>query len=103
MAAAKRLLDCLAFDPQTCGRARPVAARGARGDQARPNGGPSLYRPRAVHDDGRVFFNAADSLVPADSNGNGDVYQYEPTGTGELQPPPRPTPAPPSCPAAASR
>src|SRR5207344_3091442 len=45
--------------------------------------GPSLYRPRAVHEDGRLFFNAADSLVAADSNGNWDVYQYEPTGVGD--------------------
>jgi DNA-binding beta-propeller fold protein YncE len=43
----------------------------------------SLYRPRAVHDNGRLFFNAADSLVPADSNGQWDVYQYEPTGLGD--------------------
>jgi hypothetical protein len=44
---------------------------------------PPLHRPRAVHDNGRLFFNAADALVPADSNGNWDVYQYEPTGTGD--------------------
>ena len=45
-------------------------------------GGVSLYRPRYIHNDGRVFFNAADSLVAADSNGDGDVYEYEPTGVG---------------------
>jgi hypothetical protein len=45
--------------------------------------GVSLYHPRVVHDNGRVFFNAVDSLVPADSNGQWDVYQYEPTGTGD--------------------
>jgi len=45
-------------------------------------GGISLYRPRAVLDNGRVLFNAVDSLVPADSNGQWDVYQYEPTGAG---------------------
>jgi hypothetical protein len=44
--------------------------------------GASLYRPRAVLDNGRVFFNAADALVPADSNGQWDVYQYESTGVG---------------------
>jgi NHL repeat len=43
----------------------------------------SLYRPRAVLDNGRVFFNAIDSLAPADSNGQWDVYQYEPTGVGD--------------------
>jgi DNA-binding beta-propeller fold protein YncE len=42
----------------------------------------SLYRPRAVQDNGRVFFNAFDSLVPADSNEQWDVYQHEPTGLG---------------------
>ena len=48
--------------------------------------GGAGYRPRAMHDDGRVFFNAADSLVPADSNGNWDVYQYEPTELGSCSP-----------------
>jgi hypothetical protein len=43
----------------------------------------SLYRPRAVLDNGRVFFNASDSLAPADSNGQWDVYQYESTGVGD--------------------
>ena len=42
----------------------------------------SLYRARATLDNGRVFFNAYDSLVPADSNGEWDVYQWEPTGVG---------------------
>ncbi|HET7418319.1 MAG TPA: NHL repeat-containing protein [Solirubrobacterales bacterium] len=45
--------------------------------------GLSFYRPRAVLDNGRVFFNAIDSLVPADSNGQWDVYQFEPTGVGD--------------------
>jgi len=41
-----------------------------------------LYRTRAVHDNGRVYFNAIDALVPADSNGEWDVYQHEPNGVG---------------------
>jgi len=45
--------------------------------------GPTLTRPRSVSDAGRVFFNAFDSLVPADSNGEWDVYQYEPSGVGD--------------------
>ena len=44
--------------------------------------GVTVYRPRAVLDNGRIFFNADDSLVPADSNGQWDVYEYEPTGVG---------------------
>ena len=46
----------------------------------------SLYRPRTVLDDGRVFFNAAVPLVAADSNGDGDVYEYEPSGAGSCSP-----------------
>jgi hypothetical protein len=42
----------------------------------------SLYRPRATLDNGRVFFNSFDSLVPVDSNGEWDVYQWEPSGAG---------------------
>lgn len=45
-----------------------------------------LYRPRAILDNGRVFFNSVDSLVPGDSNGQWDVYEYEPTGTGSCTP-----------------
>lgn len=45
-------------------------------------GGPTTYRARTALDNGRVFFNAFDSLVPADSNGEWDVYQWEPTGVG---------------------
>jgi hypothetical protein len=47
------------------------------------NQGLSIYRPRAVLDNGRVFFNASDSLVPGDSNAQWDVYQYENTGVGD--------------------
>lgn len=54
---------------------------------ATPSAGSSLlryplYRPRSMLDNGRVFFNSADSLVSGDSNGEWDVYQYEPTGVG---------------------
>lgn len=47
--------------------------------------GISLYRPRAVLDNGRVFFNAIDALVPADSNNEWDVYQFEPVGVGSCK------------------
>jgi hypothetical protein len=44
--------------------------------------GRSFYHPRTVLDNGRVFFNSVDALVPADSNGSWDVYQYQPVGVG---------------------
>jgi hypothetical protein len=39
-----------------------------------------LYQPRYLSDSGRLFFDSADSLVPADVNGVYDVYEYEPAG-----------------------
>ncbi|HXS45875.1 MAG TPA: hypothetical protein VN756_00250, partial [Solirubrobacterales bacterium] len=74
--------DRAAFDPLGLWAGRALAAVLPEATKTSLVG-PSLYRPRAVHDNGRLFFNAADSLVPSDSNGNWDVYQYEPTGMGD--------------------
>jgi len=67
---------------------RPI---GASLPEAAVSAGPQaghypVYRPRAVHDNGRVLFNAVGGLVPADSNGEWDVYQYEPSGVGGCGP-----------------
>ncbi len=72
-------------DPWNLWAGRPVAAAlpEATSTTSLNGGGVSLYRPRVVLDNGRVFFNAIDSLAPADSNGQWDVYQYEPTGVGD--------------------
>jgi DNA-binding beta-propeller fold protein YncE len=40
------------------------------------------YQSRFLSNSGRLFFNAAEGLVPGDSNGVEDVYQYEPPGVG---------------------
>jgi DNA-binding beta-propeller fold protein YncE len=40
------------------------------------------YQTRNLSDEGRLFFNADDALVPLDTNANEDVYQYEPAGVG---------------------
>jgi DNA-binding beta-propeller fold protein YncE len=69
------------FDPQLLWKGQAVAAVVPEATEIQDLG-PSLYAPRYLQDDGRLFFNAADSLVPADSNGDGDVYEYESTGTG---------------------
>jgi hypothetical protein len=37
----------------------------------------AIYQSRYLSDSGRLFFNAADSLVPSDQNGTFDVYQFE--------------------------
>jgi hypothetical protein len=43
----------------------------------------SRYQPRYLTDQGRLFFNTADALVPQDSNATQDVYEYEPPGVGD--------------------
>jgi DNA-binding beta-propeller fold protein YncE len=42
----------------------------------------ALHDPRYLSDSGRLFFNSAVGLVPADGNGTQDVYQFEPGGVG---------------------
>ncbi len=42
----------------------------------------AYYQPRYLLDNGRVYFNTSQPLVPQDTNGTQqDVYQYEPAGT----------------------
>jgi DNA-binding beta-propeller fold protein YncE len=42
----------------------------------------SRYQSRYLNDQGRLFFDSGDALVPQDSNGTQDVYEYEPPGVG---------------------
>jgi hypothetical protein len=44
--------------------------------------GHALHQPRYLSNAGRLFFNSAQALVPADGNGTQDVYEFEPNGTG---------------------
>jgi DNA-binding beta-propeller fold protein YncE len=41
------------------------------------------YQSRYLSDSGRLFFDSADALVPADENDKEDVYEYEPSGVGD--------------------
>jgi DNA-binding beta-propeller fold protein YncE len=59
-----------------------VAALPPGGSLALDNGLESAYQPRYLSNSGRLFFNALGGLVPADSNGVGDVYESEPAGIG---------------------
>jgi WD40-like Beta Propeller Repeat len=47
---------------------------------------PALYQSRYLSDNGRLFFDSPDALVPRDGNGAWDVYQYEPAGVGGCTP-----------------
>ena len=50
--------------------------------------GTAAYQSRYLSDEGRLFFNSADALVPHDRNGREDVYEYEPEGVGSCNSPP---------------
>ena len=42
----------------------------------------SRYQSRYLSNEGRLFFNSSDALVPQATNGKADVYEYEPQGIG---------------------
>ncbi len=74
---------CASCDPTG---ARPLG--GSRVPAWTPYGDSrSRYQPRYLSNGGRLFFDSADALVPADVNGQGDVYEYEPVGEGSCGPP----------------
>jgi hypothetical protein len=45
--------------------------------------GKALYQSRYLSNQGRLFFNAADALIPTDTNGAEDVYEFEPPSGAE--------------------
>jgi hypothetical protein len=45
----------------------------------------ALLQSRYLNDEGRLYFNSPDRLVPAASNGKNSVYQYEPSGVGSCE------------------
>jgi hypothetical protein len=47
----------------------------------------ALYQSRYLTDEGRLFFNSPDSLVPAATNHKENVYEYEPSGVGSCESP----------------
>jgi DNA-binding beta-propeller fold protein YncE len=42
----------------------------------------AYYQSQFLGNEGRLFFNSVEGLVPQDKNGKEDVYEYEPTGIG---------------------
>ena len=47
----------------------------------------ALFQSRYLSDEGRLYFNSPDNLVPAAENAREDVYEYEPAGVGSCQSP----------------
>ncbi len=76
-------LRCLSCNPTN---ARPLGPATIPGAIA--NGTTRIYKPRNLAAGGRrVFFDSADALVPADSDGRPDVYQWEAQGSGSCAKP----------------
>ncbi len=88
-AATARIFD---IEFRESGNSQPLVAE--RRQLARPLAGGerprldaarkphALYQSRYLSDNGRLFFNSWDSLVPHDKNSTEDVYEYEPSGVG---------------------
>ncbi len=47
----------------------------------------ALFQSRYLNDEGRLFFNSPDHLVPQAKSGKEAVYEYEPSGVGSCESP----------------
>jgi phosphodiesterase/alkaline phosphatase D-like protein len=45
----------------------------------------ALFQSRYLSDEGRLYFDSPDDLVPAATNAKEDVYEYEPSGVGSCE------------------
>jgi hypothetical protein len=76
------LYDSAAGGELVCASCNPSGAR-PTGPTALPTWKTPYQQPRYLSDDGsRLFFTTLDGLVPADTNGQQDVYEFEREGAG---------------------
>jgi DNA-binding beta-propeller fold protein YncE len=75
--AATNSLTCASCNPS--GEAPTSALTSGRVMTPNPRG---TEVPHYLTEDGRVFFETSDALLPSDSNGQPDVYEYELDGVG---------------------
>jgi hypothetical protein len=81
-AAQNGTLSCASCDPTG---ARPAGGASVPGWPATFKasvGTEAYYQPRYLSDEGRLFFNSPDALVPLDVSKQSEVYEYEPVGAG---------------------
>ena len=71
MMPKRRGLVCASCNPTG---ARPV---GPSSLATAPGYAEDLYRPRNLLEDGTLFFDSSDALVPHASDGRQNVYEYE--------------------------
>ena len=76
--------EALLVDPHhTWGSGRWLAASIPGWTEPEESGGYSAaYKSRVLSDEGRIFFDSADALVPQATNAKEDVYEYELAGVG---------------------
>ena len=83
-AATKRLI-CASCNPSGA-RPRSVATEGTRFSARIPGFETQMHAAHVLSDNGtRLYFDSADTLSPADSNGAVDVYQWEAAGAGSCK------------------
>ena len=81
--AGSTRLSCVSCDPSG---APPIeASGGAEAVALDPASIHPTYMQRWITDDGRLFFDSNQPLVPADGNGFRDVYQWEPDEVGSCR------------------
>jgi hypothetical protein len=79
--AAHDQLACVSCNPDAAPPTAPAAIRVPEQDEFALENGTPGYLQRNVLDDGRVFFDTVEGLLPNDANEGSDVYEYQ---AGEL-------------------
>jgi len=74
----------LAIDPTGAWSGKAVAAM-IPGWMPANSSNPGIEQPRYLSDEGRLFFDSTEALVPHDTDGHVDVYEYEPEGVGSCR------------------
>ncbi len=78
---AGRCPELFLYDAETggveCASCDPTGARPIGESSLSAAYGKSQYRPRALVEDGALFFDSSDALVPHASDGRQNVYEYE--------------------------
>jgi hypothetical protein len=73
-------LSCASCNPTGSRPAGPASVPGWPGTFVAEEQIEAYYQPRYLTDEGRLFFNSPDALVPLDVSKHSEVYEYEPQG-----------------------
>jgi hypothetical protein len=79
-------LSCASCNPTGSRPAGGASVPGWPGTYESEANFEAYYQPRYLSDEGRLFFNSPDPLVPLDVSKQSEVYEYEPEGTGNCAP-----------------